>query len=144
MGSFVVGADVLDRILRRVFAASLPLASARSMTNGNVAARLDEAIAELDDLVSSIRHTALSAHTAHSVDIEAVRQGPGPTGDGHDGPNLVDEAARAIEQLEALLGALWVDAIAGTDGDPSQRDRIGNAARLVRLARRTLTASALR
>jgi hypothetical protein len=57
-----ISVRVLDGAVRRIFSAALAVSAARSLTEGPVSARLDQALDELDDLVRELRHAALVAH----------------------------------------------------------------------------------
>jgi hypothetical protein len=64
--------DVLDGAVGGIFSVTLTLSAARSLTEGPGAARLDQALDELDDLVRGLRHAALSAHLSSRT---RVREG---------------------------------------------------------------------
>lgn len=136
--------EVFDGVVRNVFSVALTLSAARSLTEGHVGARLEGALDELDDLVRELRHTAL-AHVR--VDTPS-RSGVGPAerstlAPSRPSPDLVEQAAHALTDVDGVLLRLWTDAVADSPHDPNARDRIVSAAQLVRLARAALTPTAV-
>jgi hypothetical protein len=134
--------ELADRVVRDIFSVSLALASARSLSEGLAAARLDDAIDELDGLVKELHRAALGALRPSGKQPRPVEPGNGNTSATRTGPDLVDQAASALEQVDAVLVRLWTDAV----GDTTQagaRERITYATRLVRLGRISLTDTAV-
>jgi hypothetical protein len=136
--------EVFDGVVRNIFSVALTLSAARRLTEGRAGARLENALDELDDLVRELRHTAL----AHIRVETPSRPGVGPTerstfASRRSAPDLVEEAAHALTDVDGVLLRLWTDAVADTRHDPNARDRIVSAAQLVRLARAALTPTAV-
>ncbi len=135
--------EVLDGAVRGIFSVALTLSAARSLTEGPGAARLDQALDELDDLVRGLRHSALSAHPSTRPHARAGVDPALSSSPAKQAPDLVDQAADALTEVDAVLIGLWNDAVTDTGADPDARECITDAARLVRVAKNTLTAPAL-
>lgn len=135
--------DVLDGAVRGIFSVALTLSAARSLTEGPGAARLDQALDELEDLVRELRHTALNAHLSTRTRARAGLAPPPSDTPTNPALDLVDQAAGALTEVDAVLIGLWNDAVTDTSAGPNARESITNAARLVRTAKNTLTSPAL-
>lgn len=136
--------EVLDGVVRSIFAIALALSASRSPTEGHAGASLENALEELDDLVRELRHPAFAAHLrADTPRRGGVEPAERRTPAAEPALHLVDQAAHALTEVDGVLIRLWTDAVVDTGHDPSTRERIVNAARLVRLARVTLTATAV-
>jgi hypothetical protein len=135
--------EMADRVARDLFSVSLALSSARSLSEGLASARLDEAIDELDGLVQELHWAALHAPrpngTRSRPGVEPVN---GNTSATKADPDLVEQAANALTQVDGVLVRLWIDAVADT-GHADVRERITDATRLVRLGRISLSANAV-
>ena len=135
--------EVLDGAVRAIFSVALTLSAARNLTYGPATARLDQALDEIDDLVRELRHTALRAHPATRTHARAGVEPPPSCTPAKPALDPADQAAVALTAIDAVLIGLWNDDAAATGADPNTRESITNAARLVRLAKNTLTAPAL-
>jgi hypothetical protein len=126
---------VLDGALRAIFSVALTLSAARNLGEGPVTARLDQALDEIDDLVRELRHTALNAHLPSRTRARPGVELPLSSTSAEPAPDLVDQAAGVLTEVDAVLIGLWNDADADTGADPNARESITTAARLVRLAK---------
>lgn len=124
--------EVLDGAVRGIFSVALTLSAARSLTEGPGAARLDQALDELDDLVRGLRHTALSAHLSTSTNAQEGVEPALSSTPAKQAPDLVDQAAGAPTEVDAVLIGLWNDAVADRGAGPNARERITDAARAPR------------
>lgn len=135
--------QVADRVVHDIFSVSLTLSSARTLTEGLTAARLDQAIDDLDGLVRGLHHAAVAAQSPdRSRSRPNLEPSTGDTPAGKTEPALLEKAEGALLQVDRLLVGLWTDAVASA-APPSARERITEATRLVRLARNSLTATAV-
>lgn len=132
-----------DRVARDLLSVSLTLSSARSLSEGLASALLDEAIGELHGLVQELQRAAVHAlgpnGTQSRPGVEPVN---GNTSAAKADPDLVQQAANALTQVDVVLFRLWIDAGPDT-GDAGARDRITDATRYVRLGRNSLSATAV-
>jgi len=136
--------EVLDGVIRSIFSIALTLSASGSLTEAHAGASLENALEELDDLVRELRHSAFATHLpAGTPPLVGVQPAERRTTAAESALHLVDQAAHALTEVDGVLIRLWTDAVVDTDHDPSARERIVNAARLVHLARVTLTATAV-
>jgi hypothetical protein len=134
-----VSLQLADRVVRDIFSVSLALTSARSLSEGLAAARLDDAIDELDGMVRELHRAALDALCSNGRPSRpGVERGNGNASATKADPDLVDQAASALRQVDRVLVRLWSDTVADT-GQARARERITDATRLVRLGRISLT-----
>ena len=131
--------DVLDGAVRTIFSVALTLSAARNLTTGPGTVRLDHALDEIDHLVRELRHTALNVHRPTPTHAGAGLAPPAGTTPANLAPDLVDQAAGALTEVDAVLIGLWNDAVTDTSADPNARESITNTARLMRTAKNTLT-----
>jgi hypothetical protein len=135
--------EMADRVARDLFSVSLTLSSARSLSEGLASACLDEAIDELDGLVHELHRAALDGlrpnGTPSRPGVEPVN---GNTSATKADPDLVEQAANALTQVDGVLVRLWTDGVAET-GHAGARERITDATRFVRLGRISLRANAV-
>jgi hypothetical protein len=131
--------ELADRVVRDIFSVTLALSSARSVSEGLAAARLDEAIDELDRVVRELHRAALDALCPSGRRSRpAVESGNDNASAREADPDLVDRAASALTQVDGVLVRLWIDAV-GDPGQAGARERITDATRFVRLDRISLT-----
>ena len=135
--------ELAGRVARDLFSVSLTLSSARSLSEGLASAQLDEAIDELDGLVQELHLAAVDQlRTNGTQSRPSVEPVNGNTSATKADPDLVEQAANALTQVDGVLVRLWIDAVADT-GHADARQRITDATRLVRLGRISLSANAV-
>jgi hypothetical protein len=106
---------VLEGVVRGIFSAALAVSAARSLAEGPVTARLDQALDELDDVVRELRHTALVSHLpTHTRPRPHAEPGGSGTSPAEPTPDLVDQATGALTDADAVPVRLGSDAARGS------------------------------
>jgi hypothetical protein len=134
---------VLNGAVRGISSAALALSAARTLTEGPVTARLDQALGALDDLVRELRHAALVAHLT-------TRAWPHPRADPAQSgtstptpPPISSRRPQAHPRMQTPsrsgCGATPMPTQATT---PAPEKSLPNAARLVRPVKQARTATA--
>lgn len=135
--TLVAHLEAIDGTVRDIFSAALAISSARSLTDGPAATRLDAALDHFDGIVRALRHLALACY---APDPQArVEAGSDHMATGTTEVTLMGQASSVLAGVDTTLTRLWADAVA-TDGHGSTARRsIADATRLVRQARLRLT-----
>lgn len=108
--------EVIDGAVRGIFSVALTLSAARNLTKGPATTRLDRGLDEIDDLVRGLRHTALDARLPTRTRAPAGIKPPPRITRATRASDLVDQAAGALTDVDAVLIELWNDAVAATPG----------------------------
>jgi hypothetical protein len=134
--------DLADGAIRDIFSVALVISSARSLSLGPAAARLDVALDDLDGIVRALRRLALTCYPTDS--IAPVKDRPDQAMSATAEDALVAQASDALARVDSTLTRLWADAVAVDGHGSSARESIADATHLVRQARLTLTSGVMR